>query len=152
MRIFIFISIVFAIVKAFKVISVNFKRPNRDFRISLQDESISSSLAEASARSPKLSVFEIFRSLCSSKNFIDEYWQKQPLYVSDELINVKGSFVMEDVKSAVDNEFLEAGRGTFIGGKTGWKMASVSQPRGSTFQEAKLQFNDVSNALKEKSG
>lgn len=47
---------------------------------------------------------------------------------------------------------LQAGRGTFKEGASGWMMAQVSQPRGSSFEDAKLRFEDVKRALKEKSG
>jgi hypothetical protein len=59
---------------------------------------------------------------------------------------------MDDLKQVVDNEFLEAGRGTFQEGRGGWNMAAVSTPRGSSFQDAKLQYQDVLNALAVKSG
>jgi hypothetical protein len=38
---------------------------------------------------------------------------------------------MTDVKEAVDNDFLEAGRGTTADGKGGWKIAEVSRVRNS---------------------
>lgn len=34
---------------------------------------------------------------------------------------------MEDLKGVVDQEFLEAGRGTFQEGRGGWNMAAVSK-------------------------
>lgn len=46
----------------------------------------------------------------------------------------------------------QAGRGTFSAGTSGWQMAQVSQPRGKSFEDAKLRFEDVQRALKEKSG
>ncbi|CAN0507048.1 unnamed protein product, partial [Scytosiphon promiscuus] len=45
-----------------------------------------------------------------------------------------------------------AGRGTFSEGSSGWKMAQVSVPRGRSFEDAKLRFEDVQQALLEKSG
>eukprot|EP00607_Mallomonas_marina_P007498 CAMPEP_0182417090 /NCGR_PEP_ID=MMETSP1167-20130531/1504_1 /TAXON_ID=2988 /ORGANISM="Mallomonas Sp, Strain CCMP3275" /LENGTH=355 /DNA_ID=CAMNT_0024590385 /DNA_START=370 /DNA_END=1437 /DNA_ORIENTATION=+ len=59
---------------------------------------------------------------------------------------------MEDVKEHVEKDFLEAGRGTFEEGKGGWNMATVSQPRGRTFEDAKLRYEDVQMAMKAKSG
>jgi len=54
----------------------------------------------------------------------------------------------------VDKDFVEAGRGTVEGGpgKGGWNMASVSSPRGNSFEEAKLRFQDVEMAMTKKSG
>ena len=34
---------------------------------------------------------------------------------------------MSDVEAAVENDFLEAGRGTFSESKGGWNMAAVSK-------------------------
>ena len=57
-----------------------------------------------------------------------------------------------DLKDAVDSDFLEAGRGTFQEGRSGWNMAAVSTPRGRSFQEAKLRFDDVLIALTQTNG
>ena len=46
----------------------------------------------------------------------------------------------------------QAGRGTFSQGSSGWRMAPVSTPRGKSFEDAKLRFEDVQQALQEKSG
>jgi hypothetical protein len=59
---------------------------------------------------------------------------------------------MADLKRIVDAEFLEAGRGTFQEGRGGWNMAAVSQPRGTTFADAKLRYEDVLTAMGIKSG
>jgi hypothetical protein len=59
---------------------------------------------------------------------------------------------MTDVKESVDSDFIEAGRGTFSEKSGGWNMAAVSTPRGSSFDDAKLRFEDVQMALKQTSG
>lgn len=46
----------------------------------------------------------------------------------------------------------QAGRGTFSQGASGWRMAPVSTPRGKSFEDAKLRFEDVQAALEQKSG
>ncbi|CAN0510145.1 unnamed protein product, partial [Discosporangium mesarthrocarpum] len=48
--------------------------------------------------------------------------------------------------------WVQAGRGTFAPGSTGWRMTAVSQPRGSSYEDAKLRFEDIQKALKERSG
>ena len=50
---------------------------------------------------------------------------------------IVGSFTMKDVQHAVDSDFLDAGRGV-ADGKGGWKMAPVSTPRGTSFEDAKM--------------
>jgi hypothetical protein len=58
---------------------------------------------------------------------------------------------MAEVQQAVDSDFIEAGRGTPIPGG-GWNMATVSEPRGSSFEDAKLRFQDVEMAMKKSAG
>lgn len=102
--------------------------------------------------SPPLAVEGVFRSMVEDKNFREVYWQRKPFLVESELKNIKGCYMMEDVKNAVDTDFLEAGRGSFTDGRSGWQMATVSAPKGSSFQEAKLQYDDVVAALQQKNG
>lgn len=59
---------------------------------------------------------------------------------------------MQEVEEAIESDFLEAGRGAYRDGSGGWKMAAVSKPRGSTFEDAKLKFNEVDQVIKAKSG
>lgn len=112
----------------------------------LEKELVSSSLGE------KLNFNDIFRALSKNDHFTSNIWQKQPFLCRSTLQCVAGAFTMENVKENVDNDFLEAGRGTFNEEKGGWNMATVSEPRGRTFEEAKLRFEDVQMAMKAKSG
>lgn len=109
-------------------------------------------LYTASQESERLSVQNIFKALSADEEFQNKYWQKQPLHITKRLPNLVGAFTMEDVRKAVDEGFLEAGRGSFQQDKTGWKMAQVSKPRGTSFEDAKLRFDDVTMAMKETSG
>ncbi|CAB1099958.1 unnamed protein product [Ectocarpus sp. CCAP 1310/34] len=84
--------------------------------------------------------------------FVNELWQKKPFFCDASLPSLAGQYTLDDVQQAVDSDFVEAGRGTFSQGSTGWRMAPVSTPRGKSFEDAKLRFDDVKNALKEKSG
>lgn len=60
---------------------------------------------------------------------------------------------MTDMEEAVAKEFLLAGRGFFDEEKKGgWKMATVGQPRGSSFEDAKLRPEDVRQAMAKRSG
>lgn len=58
----------------------------------------------------------------------------------------KGFFTFDDLEKAVNDDFLDAGRGT-TDNRKGWKMATVSNPRGQSFDEARLTFDDVQTAL-----
>lgn len=99
-----------------------------------------------------LDVENTFRALMGNEEFISDYWQKQPLYIQEALPNLVMAYTMQDVENSVENDFVEAGRGTLDGGQGGWNMAAVSTPRGSSFEDAKLRFSDVQVALKKTSG
>lgn len=62
------------------------------------------------------------------------------------------AYTMESVQAAVEGNFLEAGRGTFEEGRGGWNMVAVSEPRGMSYNDAKLQFSDVKVAMSQRSG
>ncbi|CAM9820563.1 unnamed protein product, partial [Chrysoparadoxa australica] len=109
-------------------------------------------LKEAGGRDGPLSVANTMRTLATHPQFLGEFWQRKPVHIAEELPNLSGTFGMSEVEHAVESDFLEAGRGTFAEGRSGWKMAAVSQPRGKSFEEAKLRFKDVEKAMKEKSG
>ena len=123
----------------------------------------------------KLDCVPIFTTFSQSSEFKNSYWQKAPFYCEEHLDNLIQAFTMKDVEYAVETDFLEAGRGTFVEGSGGWNMAMVSQvilfelfdyyyymiltsllcytqPKGSSFQEAKLKYQEVVTAMKAKSG
>jgi len=116
------------------------------------DLSLVESLAESGKSGEKLNFKGVFECFANSTVFKNSYWQKRPFLCTARVPDIVHSFTMEDVKKYVDNDFLEAGRGTFSEGKGGWNMAAVSQPRGKTFEEAKLRFEDVQMAMRAKSG
>jgi len=115
-------------------------------------EVVTREMVAASTEQEKLAVEAIFSSLAGSETFKSVYWQKKPFLCTKSLQNIAGAYTMSDVKEAVDFDFIEAGRGTVLPGKGGWNMASVSQPRGSSFEDAKLRFDDVQMAMKQTSG
>ena len=115
-------------------------------------DSISEDLVAGSLKEGKLDLKETFSALVRNKEFKEEVWQKKPYVCTSKLANIAGSFTMDDVQVNVDKDFVEAGRGTLEGGKGGWNMASVSTPRGNSFEEAKLRFQDVEMAMTKKSG
>jgi len=55
-------------------------------------------------------------------------------------------FSTEDLKAAVEGEFLDAGQGTTNKAK-GWKMRPVGTIRGSSFEDARLNFKEVRESL-----
>lgn len=82
------------------------------------------------------------------------YWQKRPYLLQHALPNLYHAFTLTDLKPIVDEQFLDAGLGYYdpTTPDKGWRMAPVSVPRGNTFAEAKLQYEDVLKALSTTSG
>lgn len=88
--------------------------------------------------------FELFSRLAASSEFVEDFGRAPKLF-SQPCEGIAGSFTLKDLEQAVDSDFLDAGRG--VSGKGGWKMAPVSQPRGSSFEEAKMRYCDVAASL-----
>jgi hypothetical protein len=84
----------------------------------------------------------VFARFASSREFAVSQWAREPVLLRG-VADVAGSFTLDDVREAVDSDFLEAGLGVSGGGGGGWKMAAVSEPRGPSYQEAKLRYVDV---------
>jgi hypothetical protein len=57
-----------------------------------------------------------------------------------------GFFTFNDLAKALEDDFLDADRGS-TDNRQGWKVASVSNPRGSSFEEARMRLEDVNAAL-----
>jgi hypothetical protein len=110
------------------------------------------SLLLAAQQSHKLKVSALFDVLALDEDFKKNYWQRKPLYVDSIHPNIAQGFTMEDVHEAVNKDFLEAGRGSVQQGKSGWKMEAVSQPKGRSFEDAKLKFEDIQIALQQTAG
>jgi hypothetical protein len=55
-------------------------------------------------------------------------------------------FDMNDLEKAVNDDFLDADRGS-TDNRKGWQVASVSTPRGNSFEDAKMLFSEVQAAL-----
>lgn len=109
-------------------------------------------MVASTAACEKLSVEPLFAAFAKDQVFLDTIWQKRPFLCEARLANLVGAFTMDNVQQAVDSDFLEAGRGTVLDTGGGWNMASVSQPRGSSFEEAKLRYEDVCVAMKKTAG
>lgn len=109
-------------------------------------------MVRVAEQSPALNVMGLFSAMAQSSIFRERYWQREPFLIKSPLKNLKDCFKMDDVKDAIDGDFMEAGRGCFQDGKSGWQMASVSTPKGSSFNDAKLQYDDVLLALKQSNG
>jgi hypothetical protein len=60
--------------------------------------------------------------------------------------NWPGFFTMEHLEKAIDEDFLDAARGT-TDNRKGWKISPVSVPRGDSFEEARMSFEEVQTAL-----
>ena len=93
--------------------------------------------------------YDLFTKLAESREFAHETWARKPMLLKDTS-GVAASFTLEQLEEAVENDFLDAGRGVpDIDAPGGWKMAPVSQPRGSSFEDAKMRYVDVVEALKQ---
>jgi hypothetical protein len=57
-----------------------------------------------------------------------------------------GFFTKDDLQKAIEDDFLDADRGS-TDNRKGWRVASVSEPRGNAFQDAKMTFDEVESAL-----
>ena len=91
--------------------------------------------------------YDLFSSLATDEDFAHNVFAQKPVLM-DAVAGVAGSFDLEQLKAAVDSDFLDAGRG-IPDGAGGWKMAPVSQPRGPSFEDAKMRYVDVEEALKQ---
>lgn len=60
----------------------------------------------------------------------------------------KGWFDIKDLEKAVNDDFLDADRGS-TDNRKGWQVASVSEPRGNSFEDAKMLFSEVEAALEQ---
>jgi len=122
------------------------------------DETLGKILAEAGAGCGKLDLKNVFQALLTAPNspFLDKYWQREPCYTATSIPCLAQAWTMADMEDAIAREFLLAGRGFFEeeGSKMsgGWKMATVGEARGSSFEDAKLRPEDVRAALAKRSG
>ena len=57
-----------------------------------------------------------------------------------------GAYTMADVATAVDDDFLDASRGS-TNNRKGWTISPVSLPTGDSFLEAKMSYQDILTAL-----
>lgn len=57
-----------------------------------------------------------------------------------------GFFSWDDLAKALEDDFLDASRGS-TDVRQGWKVTSVSTPRGSSFEDARMTLEDVNAAL-----
>lgn len=57
-----------------------------------------------------------------------------------------GYFTFDDLAKAIEEDFLDAGRGS-TDNRKGWKMTTVSAPRGQSFEDARMTLEDVEAAL-----
>lgn len=90
----------------------------------------------------------LFASLAASEEFAKQTWARRPVLMP-AVPGIANLFTLEHLATAVDDDFLDAGRGVAenLAG-SGWKMAPVSEPRGASFEDAKMRYVDVEKAMK----
>jgi hypothetical protein len=78
----------------------------------------------------------------------DSRWQREP-FVSRALAPLAvGFFTATHLAAAVERNFLDAGLGSFDArGRAGWQVGRVGTPRGHSFEEAKMLWSEVEEAL-----
>mmetsp|Transcript_42359 Transcript_42359/g.61877 ORF Transcript_42359/g.61877 Transcript_42359/m.61877 type:complete len:676 (+) Transcript_42359:203-2230(+) len=59
---------------------------------------------------------------------------------------IAGYFTFDDLAKALEEDFLDADRGS-TDNKKGWKVTAVSTPRGSSFEDARMTLEEVEAAL-----
>ena len=91
-----------------------------------KNDDLRSCIQASTAGIPKLQFEKLFESFAKNQYFVTQVWQSKPYYVDVPLDCVLGAYTMEDIRMAVDSDFLEAGRGTFQEDRGGWNMAAVS--------------------------
>ena len=91
--------------------------------------------------------FRFFTDVASSADFVRDEWTRAPKLWSEPYDGIAGSYTLADVETAVDSDFLDAGRGV-PDKEGGWKMAPVSQPRGASYADAKMRYVDVEASLR----
>lgn len=76
-------------------------------------------------------------------------WQRRPAVIDcDVCSGAEGFFTWDDLRKAVDTDFLDAGRGVYDeSSPDGWQMARVGTPRGQSFEDARLLFSEVEASL-----
>jgi hypothetical protein len=57
-----------------------------------------------------------------------------------------GFFTMKELEQALNDDFLDAARGS-TDNRKGWKVTSVSNPRGDSFEEARMTYEQVLAAM-----
>lgn len=97
-----------------------------------------------------------FFALCSAirvedcvrhqKPFVLRHEEVQNLAWGGESVNWPGFFGMNHLEKALEDDFLDAARGS-TDNRKGWKITDVSIPRGESFDEARMTFDDVQSAL-----
>jgi len=93
-------------------------------------------------------VHASFARLAASAEFASQTWTRRALLLREEP-GIAGSFTLEHLATAVEEDFLDAGRGIAKDPRGGgWKMAPVSEPRGSSFEDAKMRYVDVEAAMR----
>lgn len=60
--------------------------------------------------------------------------------------SLQGFFTMQHLEKALEDDFLDAARGS-TDNRKGWKITTVSNPRGDSFEEARMTYDDVLAAL-----
>jgi len=64
----------------------------------------------------------------------------------DENVLFQGFYTMKDLEKALEDDFLDAARGS-TDNRKGWRITTVSNPRGDSFEEARMTYDDVLAAL-----
>ena len=101
------------------------------------------------ALSPKSKIQSfrtVFQTFTSDPNFHKHSWALRPV-IKRSVPGVRESFRLEELEKAVDSDFLQAGLGVATK-ESGWRMKNVGTPRGNSYEDAKLRYVDVAQAMR----
>lgn len=89
--------------------------------------------------------YDFFSSVATSHEFVNEIFARKPMLYS-AIAGVADSFNFDALQVAVDSDFLDAQVGDADRG--GWQMENVAEPRGNSFEDAKVRYMDIEAGMK----
>jgi len=89
--------------------------------------------------------YDFFSSVATNPEFVNEVFGRKPRLFS-AVPGVADSFNFDALQAAVDGDFLDAQVGDADRG--GWQMENVAEPRGNSFEDAKIRYIDIVEGMK----
>jgi len=119
-------------------------------RLKLNDSlpiSLRNGLENIKENFPYGQLFALFSALTKESQFKTEICQKLPFFFDSKTECFVDLFTLKNLEEYVERDFLQAVRGAVPNARKGWFMTDVGEPRGESFEDAKMRFEDVRNSL-----